>query len=148
MDHIVHILSPYHVPIPAKNSLYVAKKVNCRVKAEHLLVQCVLVLSISQLLLIFLMICGLYGCSNLNVYWLLIRENLNYWHNRFCFHLLLFLVLYFFCDWWNNMHFDLGTFRYNLLTLNQIDILHNSLFIKLLFMPLFVGVVTIRANTG
>ena len=28
------------------------------------------------------------------------------------------------------MHFDLGT-----LTLNQIDILHNSLFIKLLFMP-------------
>ena len=33
------------------------------------------------------------------------------------------------------MHFDLGTFRDNLLTLNQIDILHNSLFIKLLFMP-------------
>ena len=36
------------------------------------------------------------------------------------------------------MHFDLGTFRDNLLTLNQIDILHNSLFIKFLFMPFFV----------
>ena len=29
------------------------------------------------------------------------------------------------------MPFDLGTFRDNLLTLNQIDISHNSLFIKL-----------------
>ena len=43
----------------------------------------------------------------------------------------------FFCGWWNTMHFDLGTFRDNLLTLNQIDILHYSLFIKLLFMPFF-----------
>ena len=59
-----------YVPKLAKNSLYVAIKVNCRVKGEHLLVQCVLVLSISQLLLIFLMIyiCDLYGCSNLDVY--------------------------------------------------------------------------------
>ena len=45
-----------YVPKLAKNNLYVAIKVNCRVKVEHLLVQCVLVLSISQLLLIFLMI--------------------------------------------------------------------------------------------
>ena len=37
------------------------------------------------------------------------------------------------------MHFDLGTFRDNLSTLHQIDILHNSLFIKLLFMPFFVN---------
>ena len=36
------------------------------------------------------------------------------------------------------MHFASGTFRDNLLTLNHIDILHNSLFIKLLFMPFFV----------
>ena len=58
-------------PKLAKNNLYVAIQGNCRVKVEHLLVQCVLVLSISQLLLIFLMICDLYGCSNLNVYLLL-----------------------------------------------------------------------------
>ena len=57
-----------YVPKLAKNNLYVAIKGNCRVKVEHILVQCVLVLSISQLLLIFLMICDLYGCSNLNVY--------------------------------------------------------------------------------
>ena len=37
------------------------------------------------------------------------------------------------------MYFDLGTFGDNLLTLNQRDILHNSLFIKLLFMPFFVN---------
>ena len=37
------------------------------------------------------------------------------------------------------MHFDLGTFRDNLLTLNQIDILHKSLFINFLFMPFFVN---------
>ena len=39
------------------------------------------------------------------------------------------------------MAFDLGTFRDNLIlkTLNQMDILHNSLFIKLLFMPYFVN---------
>ena len=35
----------------------------------------------------------------------------------------------FVCGWWNNMHFDLGTFRDNLVTLNQIVILHNSLFV-------------------
>ena len=39
-----------YVPKLAKNSLYVAIKVNCRVKVAHLLVQCVLVLSISQLI--------------------------------------------------------------------------------------------------
>ena len=64
-----------HVPEVAKNNLYVAIQGSCRVKVEHLLVQCVLVLSISQILLLFLMICDLYGCSNLNVYQLLIREN-------------------------------------------------------------------------
>ena len=37
------------------------------------------------------------------------------------------------------MHFDSGIFRDNLLTLNQVDILHNSLFIKLLFMPFCVN---------
>ena len=57
-----------YVPKLAKNNLYVAIKGYCRVKVEHLLVQCVLVLSISQLLLIFLMICDLYGCFNVNVY--------------------------------------------------------------------------------
>ena len=57
-----------YVPKLAKNILYVAIKGNCRVKGEHLLAKCVLVLSISQLLMIFLMICDLYGCSNLNVY--------------------------------------------------------------------------------
>ena len=56
------------MPKLAKNDLYVAIKENCRVKVEHLLVHRVLVLSISQLLLIFLMLCDLYGCSNLNVY--------------------------------------------------------------------------------
>ena len=44
------------------------------------------------------------------------------------------------------MHFDLGTFRDNLLILNQIDILHNSLFIKLLFMPFFVNKVVSSAK--
>ena len=44
------------------------------------------------------------------------------------------------------MHFDLGIFRDNLLTLNQIDILHNSLFIKLLFMPFFVNKVVSSAK--
>ena len=57
-----------NVPKLAENNLYVAIKGNCRVKVEHLLVQCVLVLSISELLSIFLMICDLCGCSNLNVY--------------------------------------------------------------------------------
>ena len=57
-----------YVPTLAKKNLYVAIKGSCRVKVEHLLVQCVLVLSLSELLLIFLMICDLYGCSNLNVY--------------------------------------------------------------------------------
>ena len=46
-----------YVPKLAKNYLYVAIQGSCRVKVEHLLVQCVLVLSISQLLLIFLLIC-------------------------------------------------------------------------------------------
>ena len=55
-------------PQTSKNYLYVATQGNCRVKVEHLLVQSVLVLSISQLLFTFLMICNLYGCSNLNVY--------------------------------------------------------------------------------
>ena len=54
-----------YVPKLAKNNLYVAIKGNRRVKVEHLLVHCVLVLSISQLLLIFLMVCG---CSSLNFY--------------------------------------------------------------------------------
>ena len=45
-----------YVPKLAKNNLYVAIEGNCRIKVEHLLVQCVLVLSISQLFLIFLMI--------------------------------------------------------------------------------------------
>ena len=45
------------------------------------------------------------------------------------------------------MHFDLGTFRDNLLTLNQIDILHNFLFIKLLFMPFFVNKVVSSAKS-
>ena len=53
-----------YVPKLAKNNLYVAIQGDCRVKVEHLLVQCVLVLSISQLLLIFLMICDLYSCPN------------------------------------------------------------------------------------
>ena len=44
------------------------------------------------------------------------------------------------------MHFDLGTFRVNLSTLNQTDILHNSLFIKLLFMPFFVNKVVSSAK--
>ena len=57
-----------YVPTLAKNNLYVAIQGNCRVKVEHLLVQCVLVLSLPQLLLVFLIICDLYGCSNLNVY--------------------------------------------------------------------------------
>ena len=55
-----------YVPKLTKNNLYAAIQGNCTV--EHLLVQRVLVLSISQLLLIFLMICNLYGCFNLNVY--------------------------------------------------------------------------------
>ena len=42
-----------YVPKLAKNSLYVEIKVNCRVKVEHLLVQCVLVLSISSTIDIF-----------------------------------------------------------------------------------------------
>ena len=61
-----------YVPKLAKNSLYVAIKVS-RVKVEHVLVQCVLVqcvlfLSISQLFLIFLMICDLYGCPIIHYY--------------------------------------------------------------------------------
>ena len=56
-----------YVPKLAKNNLDVVIKGNCRVKIKHVLVYCVLVLSIAQLLLIFLMICDLYGCSNLNV---------------------------------------------------------------------------------
>ena len=44
------------------------------------------------------------------------------------------------------MLFDSGTFRDNLLTLNQIDILHNSLFIKLLFMTFFVNKVVSSAK--
>ena len=44
------------------------------------------------------------------------------------------------------MHFDQGTFKDNLLTLNQIDILHNSLSIKLLFMPFFVNKVVSSAR--
>ena len=52
----------------------------------------------------------------------------------------------FFCGWWNNLHFYLVTFIDNLLTLNQIDILHNSLFIKLLFIPFFVNEVVSLAK--
>ena len=37
------------------------------------------------------------------------------------------------------MHFDLGTFRDHFLTLNKINIIHNSPFIKLLFLPFFVN---------
>ena len=44
------------------------------------------------------------------------------------------------------MHFDLGTFRDNSSTLHQIDILHNSLFIKLLVMPFFVNKVVSSAK--
>ena len=44
------------------------------------------------------------------------------------------------------MHFDFGTFRDNLLTLSQKDILHNSLFIKLLFMPFFVNKIVSSAK--
>ena len=54
--------------------------------------------------------------------------------------------IFYFCGWWNNMHFELGTFRDNLLTLNEIDILHNYLFIKLLFMPFFVNKVVSSAK--
>ena len=45
----------------------------------------------------------------------------------------------FFCGWWNHIYFDSGTFKDILLTLNQLDILHNSLFIKLLLMPFFAN---------
>ena len=55
------------------------------------------------------------------------------------------------------MHFDSGTFRDNLLALNRRDILHNSLFNKLMFMHFFVNqfyhrqrenTVTIYLNCG
>ena len=48
------------VPKLANTSLYVAIKVNCKVDVEHQLEQCVLVLSIHQLLLILLIIRDLY----------------------------------------------------------------------------------------
>ena len=46
---------------------YVPIKVIYKVGIKYLLVQSISVLSIHQLLVIFLMICDLHGCSDLNV---------------------------------------------------------------------------------
>ena len=56
-----------YVPKLAKNNVYVAIQGSCRVKVEHLLVQCLSLVNI-PITLDILMICDLYGCSNLNVY--------------------------------------------------------------------------------
>ena len=44
------------------------------------------------------------------------------------------------------MHFDICTFRDNLVTLNRRDILHNFLFIKLLFMSFIVDKIVSSAK--
>ena len=128
-----------YVAKQAKNNLYVAIQGSCRVKVEHLFGSvCLSFVNIPFTIDIF---------NDFKCLLIINPRKLKLWTQSILFpSIFISGSIIFFCGWWNNMHFDLGTFRDNLLTSNQIDILHNSLFIKLSFMPFFVNKVVSSAK--